>query len=103
MSLTLTKSRMWRNRLLHQGESMWCSTMLAMVSVRLRGLTDDQILRMVNTNMLGAIRTTKAFIPHFREKRRGLFINTTSIGGSFQLHLSRDEMGAGRLERKHGN
>jgi short-subunit dehydrogenase len=36
---------------------------------------------MVNTNMLGAIRTTKAFIPYFREKRGGLFINTTSIGG----------------------
>jgi len=47
----------------------------------LEGLTDDQILRMVNPNMLGAIRTTKAFIPHFREKRAGLFINTTSIGG----------------------
>lgn len=47
----------------------------------LEGLTDDQILRMVNTNMLGAIRTTKAFLPHFREKRAGLFINTTSIGG----------------------
>ncbi len=47
----------------------------------LEGLTDEQILRMVNTNMLGAIRTTKAFIPHFREKRAGLFINTTSIGG----------------------
>jgi NAD(P)-dependent dehydrogenase (short-subunit alcohol dehydrogenase family) len=47
----------------------------------LEGLTDDQILRMVNTNMLGAIRTTKAFIPHFREKRAGLIINTTSIGG----------------------
>src|SRR4029077_2816558 len=30
---------------------------------------------------MGAIRTTKAFIPHFREKRAGLFINTTSIGG----------------------
>lgn len=47
----------------------------------LEGLTDEQILRMVNTNMLGAIRTTKAFIPHFRQKRAGLFINTTSIGG----------------------
>jgi NAD(P)-dependent dehydrogenase (short-subunit alcohol dehydrogenase family) len=47
----------------------------------LEGLTDEQILRMVNTNMLGAIRTTKAFIPHFREKKAGLFINTTSIGG----------------------
>ena len=47
----------------------------------LEGLTDERILRMVNTNMLGAIRTTKAFTPHFREKRAGLFINTTSIGG----------------------
>lgn len=47
----------------------------------LEGLTDEQIIRMVNTNLLGAIRTTKAFIPYFREKRAGLFINTTSIGG----------------------
>src|SRR5204863_74032 len=38
-------------------------------------------VRMVNTNLMGTIRTTKAFIPHFREKRSGLFINTTSIGG----------------------
>ena len=51
------------------------------LSGSLEGLTDEQILRMVNTNMLGAIRTTKAFTPHFREKRAGLFINTTSIGG----------------------
>jgi NAD(P)-dependent dehydrogenase (short-subunit alcohol dehydrogenase family) len=47
----------------------------------LEGMSDEQILRMVNTNLMGAIRTTKAFIPHFREKRAGLFINTTSIGG----------------------
>lgn len=47
----------------------------------LEGLSDEQILRLVNTNMLGPIRTTKAFIPHFREKRAGLFINTTSLGG----------------------
>ena len=47
----------------------------------LEGLADEQILRMVNTNLMGAIRTTKAFIPHFREKRAGLFINTTSLGG----------------------
>jgi len=47
----------------------------------LEGLSDEQVLRVVNTNMLGPIRITKAFIPHFREKRAGLFINTTSIGG----------------------
>jgi NAD(P)-dependent dehydrogenase (short-subunit alcohol dehydrogenase family) len=48
----------------------------------LEGLTNDQILRMVNTNMLAAIHTTTAFSPHFKEKRAGLFITTTSIGDS---------------------
>jgi len=48
---------------------------------RSRNVCLEQILRVVETNMLGAIRTTKAFIPHFRQKRAGLFINTTSIGG----------------------
>src|SRR5262252_102449 len=47
----------------------------------LEGLTDEQIVRMVNTNLLGAIRITKAFLPHFREKKAGLFLTTTSIGG----------------------
>ena len=47
----------------------------------LEGLTDEQIVRMVDTNMMGAIRTTKVFLPYFREKGGGLFINTTSIGG----------------------
>ena len=47
----------------------------------LEGMSDAQIVRMVNTNMLGAIRITKAFIPYFRAKRSGMFINTISIGG----------------------
>jgi NAD(P)-dependent dehydrogenase (short-subunit alcohol dehydrogenase family) len=47
----------------------------------LEGMTDEQMLRMVNTNLLGPIRVTKAFIPHFRERGAGLFINTSSIGG----------------------
>jgi NAD(P)-dependent dehydrogenase (short-subunit alcohol dehydrogenase family) len=47
----------------------------------LEGLTDEQIVRMVDTNMMGVIRTTRAFIPYFRERGAGLFINTTSIGG----------------------
>jgi NAD(P)-dependent dehydrogenase (short-subunit alcohol dehydrogenase family) len=47
----------------------------------LEGVTDEQMLRMVHTNLMGPIRVTKAFIPHFRAKRAGLFINTTSIGG----------------------
>jgi len=47
----------------------------------LEGVTDEQMLRIVHTNLMGPIRVTKAFTPHFRAKRTGLFINTTSIGG----------------------
>jgi len=47
----------------------------------LEGITDEQIVRQVNTNLLGVIRVTKAFIPTFRNRKSGMFITTTSIGG----------------------
>jgi NAD(P)-dependent dehydrogenase (short-subunit alcohol dehydrogenase family) len=47
----------------------------------LEGMTDEQIVRMVDTNLMGTIRTTKGFIPDFRAQ-----------------HLSRHKMGIGRLE-----
>ena len=47
----------------------------------LEALTDEQIVRQLNTNTLGVIRVTKAFIPHLRAQGKGLIINTTSIAG----------------------
>jgi NAD(P)-dependent dehydrogenase (short-subunit alcohol dehydrogenase family) len=47
----------------------------------LEGTSDAQVVREIDTNLLGVIRTVQAFIPHFRERGRGLFITTTSIGG----------------------
>jgi NAD(P)-dependent dehydrogenase (short-subunit alcohol dehydrogenase family) len=47
----------------------------------LEGITDEQLVRQIDTNLLGVIRTTQAFLPHFRERRAGLIITTTSIGG----------------------
>lgn len=47
----------------------------------LEGTSDAEIEKEINTNLMGTIRVTKAFIPHFREKKSGMFINTTSIGG----------------------
>lgn len=47
----------------------------------LEGTGDEQLVRQVNTNLLGVVRVTQAFIPYFREKKSGLFITTTSIGG----------------------
>ncbi|PUZ28653.1 short-chain dehydrogenase/reductase [Chitinophaga parva] len=47
----------------------------------LEALSDEQITKQLNTNLLGVIRVTKAFIPYFRNKKAGMFINTTSLGG----------------------
>ena len=52
------------------------------------GTTDEQILQQINTNLLGVMRVTKAFIPSFRERGSGLFITTTSIGGLIGLPLN---------------
>ncbi|UOE37557.1 SDR family oxidoreductase [Chryseobacterium oryzae] len=47
----------------------------------LEALSDEQIFKQINTNLLGVIRVTKAFTPYFREKKSGMFINITSMFG----------------------
>ncbi|MGE4513417.1 MAG: SDR family oxidoreductase [Chryseobacterium sp.] len=47
----------------------------------LEGTTDQQIEQVINTNLLGVIKLTKEFIPHFRENKEGVFITISSIGG----------------------
>ncbi len=47
----------------------------------LESTTDEQLVRQLNTNLLGVIRVTQAFIPYFRQQQSGAFISTTSIGG----------------------
>lgn len=58
------------------------------LSGALEGTSDEQILRQINTNLLGVILVTKAFIPYFRTKGAGLFISTTSLGGLIGFPLS---------------
>ena len=53
----------------------------------LEAVSDEQIERQLDTNLLGVIRVTKAFIPYFREHKKGLFITTTSIGGLLTFPL----------------
>ncbi|RYY57475.1 MAG: SDR family oxidoreductase [Chitinophagaceae bacterium] len=54
----------------------------------LETLTDEQVVRQVNTNLLGVIRVTQAFIQHFRQSGGGVFLSTTSMGGllTFPMH-----------------
>lgn len=54
----------------------------------LEALSDEQITKEINTNLLGVIRITQAFIPAFRAKGNGIFITTTSIGGSVAFPIS---------------
>ncbi len=53
----------------------------------LEALNDEQISRQFETNLIGVLRVTKAFIPYFREKKSGMFISTTSIGGLIAFPL----------------
>lgn len=54
----------------------------------LEGTTEEQVIDQVDTNLLGVIRTTRAFVPHFRERGAGLFVTTTSIGGLVTFPLN---------------
>ena len=47
----------------------------------LEALNDEQIIKQIETNLLGVIRITKAFTPYFRIKRNGMFLNITSTFG----------------------
>ena len=43
--------------------------------------TDAQLTREIDTNLLGVMRVTQAFLPAMRERGSGCIITTTSIGG----------------------
>ncbi len=45
------------------------------------GASDEQLVNEIDTNLLGVMRVTQAFLPALREQRRGAIITTTSIGG----------------------
>ncbi len=48
---------------------------------------DAKIDAIVNVNWLGVVKVCRAFIPHFREQKKGHFINITSIAGLVNLPL----------------
>lgn len=49
---------------------------------------DEAIKKQIDTNLLGPIKVIRAFIPYFREKKSGLFLNTTSMAGLTGFPLS---------------
>jgi NAD(P)-dependent dehydrogenase (short-subunit alcohol dehydrogenase family) len=47
--------------------------------------TEEEIETQINTNFFGVVNLCSAVLPHFREKRKGLIINISSIGGVFAV------------------
>jgi NAD(P)-dependent dehydrogenase (short-subunit alcohol dehydrogenase family) len=43
--------------------------------------SEEQIRAQFETNFFGTLAVIRAFIPYFRERRKGLFLNTTSLCG----------------------
>lgn len=47
----------------------------------------EKILRQFNTNVIGLLDVTRALLPHFREHRKGLILNVSSMGGKMTFPL----------------
>lgn len=47
----------------------------------LESFTNEQIQTQIQTNLMGVIQITQAFVPYFRERKSGTFINVTSTFG----------------------
>lgn len=57
------------------------------ISGPLEGTTEAQMVRQFDVNVFGLMRTTQAFLPHFRENKAGTFINVSSMGGKITFPL----------------
>lgn len=53
----------------------------------LEAFSRDQIVRQFNTNVIGLLDVTKTVLPHFRQNKKGVIINISSIGGKMSFPL----------------
>ncbi|MDP9960756.1 SDR family oxidoreductase [Chryseobacterium lathyri] len=47
----------------------------------------DQVLRQFNTNVIGLLDVTKTVLPHFRQNKKGIIINISSVGGKMTFPM----------------
>jgi NAD(P)-dependent dehydrogenase (short-subunit alcohol dehydrogenase family) len=53
----------------------------------LEAFSMERIERQFNTNVIGLLAVTKAFLPHFRGNKSGVIVNISSIGGQMTFPL----------------
>ena len=51
------------------------------ISGAFEAASTEQIQRQFDTNVFGLMSVTRAFLPHFRANKAGLFMNVSSLGG----------------------
>jgi len=49
--------------------------------------TPEQIQRQFHTNVFGLMETTRAVLPHFRDRQSGVIVNVASVGGRVAFPL----------------
>ena len=49
--------------------------------------TELKMVRQFNTNVIGLLDVTKTVLPHFRQNKKGIIINISSIGGKMTFPL----------------
>ena len=54
---------------------------------RFEDMTEEAIKNSIDTNILGMVRVTQQFIPHFKKKKSGIILTTTSLAGEMGLVL----------------
>ena len=53
----------------------------------LEAISRDQVLRQFNTNVIGLLDVTRTVLPHFRQNKKGIIINISSMGGKVTFPL----------------
>ncbi len=54
---------------------------------RFEDMTEESMKNFLDTNILGMIRVIQQFIPHFKKKKSGIILTTTSLAGEMGLVL----------------
>ena len=53
----------------------------------LESFSDEDIVRQIDTNLVGLIRVTKAVLPYMRQRRSGKIVNLSSIAGRMTVPI----------------
>ena len=57
------------------------------MKARFEDMTEEDMAASIGTNVLRMVRVTQQFIPHFKKRRAGTILTTTSLAGEMGLIL----------------